>query len=260
MSYLASALVGEAQDKISILSAQGTNYVEAWDHICECYHNEKYIVSNHIEAFLNLPAVEKDKISEGLTKLADHARMHMKALAKFDIQVTPQVVVKLLESRLPVFLVNKWEESITEKKFPNLDDMIIFIRKWAAHRSVRTAPKQIGNNSNPNKRNAGRNDSQGPSSKRSKQDSGTRSLATTTQPKPEPKCLVCNEKHWIYNCKELLALPERSRFKKVKELQLCLNCLKKAHRASDCRKGGCKKCGKKHNSLLHFETPKESEE
>ncbi|XP_036143903.1 uncharacterized protein LOC118645955 [Monomorium pharaonis] len=43
----------------------------------------------------------------------------------------------------------------------------------------------------------------------------------------------------------------QDRLKQVKALRLCLNCLKGKHMAKDCYAGGCKKCAKRHSTLLH---------
>lgn len=97
MTYLEGALTGEAADKIAILTMRGTDYNEAWENLKECYDNKRLIISIHLDALLNLPLVDKSKLSEGLTKLADHARLHMKALTKYGIDVTPEIVVKIIE-------------------------------------------------------------------------------------------------------------------------------------------------------------------
>jgi hypothetical protein len=41
--------------------------------------------------------------------------------------------------------------------------------------------------------------------------------------------------------------------KKIKELKLCLNCLKGGHYTATCNSGYCKQCKGKHNSLLHLQ-------
>ncbi|KAJ8917026.1 hypothetical protein NQ315_012944 [Exocentrus adspersus] len=48
-----------------------------------------------------------------------------------------------------------------------------------------------------------------------------------------------------------LAIPER--IQKIKELRLCTNCLCAGHRYKDCKAGTCRKCNKKHSTLLHLE-------
>ncbi|KAJ8971058.1 hypothetical protein NQ317_002750 [Molorchus minor] len=50
------------------------------------------------------------------------------------------------------------------------------------------------------------------------------------------------------------------RFEKARGLGLCLNCLKKNHQSKDCKSIGCRKCGLKHHTLLHYEKQLSSSE
>lgn len=43
------------------------------------------------------------------------------------------------------------------------------------------------------------------------------------------------------------------RVKVAKVSQLCYNCLNRSHSNNECKSGGCKRCKKSHNTLLHFE-------
>lgn len=67
------------------------------------------------------------------------------------------------------------------------------------------------------------------------------------------KCLNCKGDHQIYQCKNFKELSVAERLSKVRNLKLCLNCFKGKHFAKDCSAGGCKKCTRKHNTLLHEE-------
>jgi hypothetical protein len=69
----------------------------------------------------------------------------------------------------------------------------------------------------------------------------------------ESSCPVCNEHHAIYSCTTFLNLDINNRIKKIKELKLCLNCLKGGHYTATCKSGYCKQCKGKHNSLLHLQ-------
>jgi hypothetical protein len=64
---------------------------------------------------------------------------------------------------------------------------------------------------------------------------------------------VCNEHHAIYSCTTFLNLNINNRIKKIKELKLCLNCLKGGHYTATCKSGYCKQGKGKHNSLLHLQ-------
>lgn len=66
-------------------------------------------------------------------------------------------------------------------------------------------------------------------------------------------CKICNGNHPIYKCENLQKLSIIDRMKKMIEERLCINCLALGHLVKDCRSSTCKKCDKRHNSLLHQE-------
>lgn len=76
-------------------------------------------------------------------------------------------------------------------------------------------------------------------------------------------CAFCGkEDHPIYKCNDFKQLDVDHRIKEVRSRKLCLNCLKAAsHQAKQCGAGACRKCNKRHNTLLHLEqTPKKEAE
>lgn len=68
-------------------------------------------------------------------------------------------------------------------------------------------------------------------------------------------CAYCaKEDHSIFKCAMYLDLEVDQRIKEAKSRKLCLNCLKAAsHQAKQCDSGSCRKCHKRHNTLLHLE-------
>jgi hypothetical protein len=72
----------------------------------------------------------------------------------------------------------------------------------------------------------------------------------------QPSCKLCNQNHFMYQCKQFLNLSVSARIAEVKRLKLCFNCLRStSHSASQCKSGVCKICNKMHNSLLHLTEP-----
>lgn len=68
-------------------------------------------------------------------------------------------------------------------------------------------------------------------------------------------CPLCKANHQLYHCQEFLKLMVEERIKVAKKAHLCINCLRStAHHAKVCNSGACRKCSKKHNSLLHIST------
>ena len=56
----------------------------------------------------------------------------------------------------------------------------------------------------------------------------------------------------ISSCPKFLELSVRERIDATKRATLCLNCLGSDHFANNCKHGKCKKCHRRHHTLLHF--------
>ncbi|KAH8417437.1 hypothetical protein KR222_007157, partial [Zaprionus bogoriensis] len=68
-------------------------------------------------------------------------------------------------------------------------------------------------------------------------------------------CVCCNESgHFIYSCNQFLSLTRQFRLRDAKRLTLCINCLKPGHQMRNSKAGSCRTCGRKHHSLVHFES------
>ena len=70
--------------------------------------------------------------------------------------------------------------------------------------------------------------------------------ATTT-------CECCDENHKIYQYQSFKSLSVQDRAQLIKTKGLCFNCLRPGHRSEQCNGSTCKKCKRKHKSLLHLE-------
>ncbi|XP_046743020.1 uncharacterized protein LOC124409453 [Diprion similis] len=61
-------------------------------------------------------------------------------------------------------------------------------------------------------------------------------------------------------CSKFAQLTVDQRIQEARTRKLCLNCLKAAsHQAKQCGSGTCRKCGKRHNTLLHLEQTQKSQ-
>ena len=75
----------------------------------------------------------------------------------------------------------------------------------------------------------------------------------------EKPCVLCGDKHRLWNCKLFKEMRIEERVKTVKEHKLCENCLRDNHATAECRKQSVcsvKGCGKKHTKFLHSDVVK----
>lgn len=76
------------------------------------------------------------------------------------------------------------------------------------------------------------------------------SASESRKEKSVMKCPRCEANHPLHRCEQFGALTLRARNETVAKAKLCRNCFSSTHKTTDCKKGPCKKCGTKHNSLL----------
>ena len=65
-------------------------------------------------------------------------------------------------------------------------------------------------------------------------------------------CPLCSQQHMLYVCEQFLNMSPAQRYEIVKQASICRNCFLSNHRTIDCRRGPCRKCQRRHNTLLHF--------
>ena len=234
--YLKSQLKGEALRKVKVFSMTGDNYSRAWDLLKKAYEDKRMLISRHLILLLRLPVQEKETY-EGLIVLADETMQHIQSLESLDVKINPEIIVTLIEEKLHKNTLEKWEETIKRGEFPKLDTLIEFLYGAAARMSKRKRDFSIVD------------DKEAPPRKQSRVDHKRHAFVTSTK-----KCPVaaCDEQHPLFRCGQFVELPVSDRFKIVKNAHLCFNCLRD-HLAKDCKLGHCKKCNKKHNTLLHVE-------
>ena len=145
----------------------------------------------------------------------------------------------------------RWAESVGTRTLPAFRDMISFLE----HRSLientecvqqvkETQKSHHSNNKYTHSRAQGRPQQT--------------CLATSNDPrsgKPQPSCMFCKRTHPIYACEQFRNLTTQERYDFVKKVSICHNCLLTTHKTIDCRRGPCRKCQKRHNTLLHFDQP-----
>ncbi|XP_077270176.1 uncharacterized protein LOC143901624 [Temnothorax americanus] len=136
LNYLKSALTGEAANKIKILSVEDANYHKAWELLKRAYEVKRILISRHLSLLLNMPVLDKET-TDGLTKLADDAQQHVASLSALGVNVASEILVNLLENKLPKNVADKWEETLDRDEFPKIDDLYEFLYRTAVRVSKR---------------------------------------------------------------------------------------------------------------------------
>ncbi|XP_071634388.1 uncharacterized protein [Temnothorax longispinosus] len=232
--YLKSALKDEAANKIRIFAIDGINYARAWELLELAYEEKKILISRHLSLLLNLPTLDKET-TNGLSKLADDTQQHLASLSALGVNVGPEIIVHILENKLPKVTLDKWEITLDRETFPSLEQLYEFLYRTAVSASkkerARLADIETGKNEVP--------------AKRKRAYSTNQAFMTNTS----QKCVACNiKRHPLYLCDKFKQLSVPKRIETVKNAKLCYNCLR-SHRGSQCKFSNCTICQKRQHAF-----------
>lgn len=153
--------------------------------------------------------------------------MHVNALKalKEPVKNWNSILVLILVKKLDKHTRRAWDRSSDNEYMPNFDCLINFINKQA------------------------RSDEMEPNSLYSKSTRTHVQVANTLEP-----CSICQQNHSVLKSNKFLQSYVKERHGLVKNLELCINCLRKNYRVNQCKSNfTCKTCKQKHHSLLHFQ-------
>ncbi|XP_066595473.1 uncharacterized protein [Prorops nasuta] len=240
LQYLKSSLVGEAANKLKILSIDGLNYTRAWELLEKAYEVKRILISRHLSLIMNASVVEKES-ANSLSKLVDEIQQNMASLNALGVNISSEILVYIVESKLPKPILEKWEMTLSRDEYPNVEQIYEFVYKMAVCASkrerTRNAEAEKDKHEHSNK-------------KRKLSAPNNQTFVADTSKR---RCIACKQDtHPLFVCKTFKELPTVKRVELIRNERLCYNCLR-SHKGKDCKFSNCKKCGKKHNSLLHVD-------
>jgi len=154
------------------------------------------------------------------------------------VSLTPELVVHVLETKLPRSTLEKWESTLNRDEYPKVDQMYEFLYKTAVCASKRERSSLV-------ELDKARKE---PPTKRKRLSENQTFISNTSH-----NCPVCKTKrHPLYLCDKFKQLPIPKRIESVRHAKLCYNCLR-SHRDRPCKYSSCTICQKRHNTLLHLD-------
>lgn len=239
--YLRAALHGDAAQVISSIEFSAPNYKVAYEALLDRYNNTRLLVHNHIKAIFCLDTITKESATQ-IRNLTDKLFKHLRLLSQLD-ELTKNwdtLLIYIVTTKLDKKTYCEWEKHVNNLHTKaTISDMKEFLTNRA--NLLETLGSKINDNSNEKRYNSSYGDY-------SKTRRDTRALFSANS-----KCVLCNKEHTLQTCSEFHKLNTKNRMEHVRKFRLCTNCLKGGHFSKQCRSSVCKKCGLKHNTLLHFD-------
>ncbi|XP_044746498.1 uncharacterized protein LOC123308039 [Coccinella septempunctata] len=253
--YLRASLVGSATQVIRALEFSASNYKIAWKTLCERFNNNNLLVQNHISAIFNLEKITTES-AEKIRNLSDNLFKHLSTLKHLGEPTDhwDTLIIYICSSRLDSNSSREWERlKAKQSSSCSLEHFKNFLKE----RADLLENMEMNFEKSRNESRSANRFRENKDSNRETKNSYTRNLHSNIQNKNEnkkPSCFYCKSDHSLFYCGDFLKLSVPARNSKVKEMKLCINCLRPNHISSDCKWSGCRVCGEKHNSILHKET------
>lgn len=254
--YLQGSLSGEALKLIDTIEYSSIGYKQAWAALLERYDNTRIISENHVNKLLSLKPMVNDSSLE-LYKIKDECCIRLRALKALgqNTEHWDIILVQLVASRIDAESRKAWEMSLDAKELPTWDDLLKFLIKRARIlESLENNKSSLTQSSQAQKMlYDAKFKAQSSGHQRQPQSKNFHiQQAAGNGINSKPSCIFCKATtHYSNQCPEFMALSINQRFGKVKELNICLNCLRTGHRVKECRAMTCKMCHEKHHTLLH---------
>lgn len=221
-NHLLSCLTDEALGTVKAFQISEGNYAKALASLKKLYDNPCLIFFDSISKLFELPNMNKPSASS-LRSMVDTVSAIYDSLLSVgdDKHIANAILIHLVMSKVDTVTKHKWEEQLNYNQLPLWSDGETILNKRFQHLSADEASTSRLQVNKP-KHDAG--------NKKSAKSSYACSKSATAQ---ETKCAFCRSScHSLQNCTSFTVLSFPQRFEFVKNVPLCINCLKRGHTVS----------------------------
>ncbi|XP_017469235.1 PREDICTED: uncharacterized protein LOC108361179 [Rhagoletis zephyria] len=199
-------------------------YEEVWRALKDRYDNKKQLAEIHVTRFLNLK-LSTEESAKSLLAIVDTVHESLRALRVMEVPVDKwdALAVPIVTSKLPTITKRDWSMRCSSHEIPLLEDLLKFLEKRAHSLCQETSIESVRL---------------------------PRTVKSNVVSTVDGKCAHCHGIHRITRCPTLAAMSPGARFEAVKGSKLCYNCLRAGHSSKQCSSGGCRNCGRQHNTLF----------
>lgn len=256
--YLKSSLKGNAELVVNSVEFSSDNYIVAWELLLNRYNNNRLLVHNHVKALFSINSLTKES-PVAIRKLIDTILKNLRAL-KILGEPTDQwdtLINYIIVSKLDKTTEREWEShkctlfpsDNNSKRIIKIDELICFLKD----RADMLETLQLSHNKDHNTSTLTDNKKHKSHSHNTSHCNVSTHVKSNDSRAPRFKrsCLKCNGAHPLYSCQQFIDSDLDAKLKLIRDHKLCENCLRSGHALEKCMFGPCRKCNRKHNSLIH---------
>ncbi|XP_049869877.1 uncharacterized protein LOC126369487 [Pectinophora gossypiella] len=283
--YLLLTLKYEPYNLIKSISITEDNYQGAYDILIKRYDNKRKIATHHLEKILDIEPCN-DKNINSLRIFLNTYHEHIKALEalNFDFQNNLEwsfIIVTILLRKIPISFRREFERKLPlHTSIPAVESLITFLEHELAACEISNPncgqfTKTASDNLNSKQFRSGsassganmmnksfahkRTFAAGFTPQNIESAYSASNIESNIQGAKAYSCLLCDAQHTLTKCSKFLNLTPSERYSFIQEKNVCFNCLHVGHDVRHCKSSFvCRSCKKRHHTLLHFESNKQS--
>lgn len=250
--YSRSCLKGEAFELVQEVEMSNGAYVFAYELLEKRYSNTRRNILGHVRSIISFPRVNGS--ASILRKLHNNisTRLQLLKALKEPIHTWDTLLIGIIMSKMDEGSLNSWEQSLKSPDMPKYKKLNAFLEARCNALEAAEENNQLSSGITPNKNtNVQRKCLIAESITQQPQSKGIDNVNSSQR----GCCPLCKRSHKIYACETFLGKGPEERYRSITELHLYYNCLSSNHGVKSFKGQGCKRCNKKHNSLLHHPNP-----
>lgn len=251
-AQLKLSLKGKAASALGDYQLTDQNYQEAWERLKNLYQCEYTTSKELLWKFNSLPKLTHANATmiQRFSNVTHQVIRQLKAM-NYPTEHYDLIFVHSLHDKLDSDTRYEWSTKRPSDR-PTISEMLAFLDQRAKNLCDIKHTSDHSENDQRKRHSTNRE---------SRNDHKRAKANTSSEQKPGTsgtanKCKVCNkESHPVHRCQKFLKMDLAGRRSAAKEHNLCYNCLSTRHTSRDCKASTCKRCDKKHNSLLCNDNP-----
>lgn len=244
MYYLLGKLTGNAKSICAGIVPCAENYSAIYKALIEKYDDKRNIANLYINQLFSLKSIAS-ATANNLESFIDQFSNAYLALNNLNLpNLCDFILLYTALQRLDKETARLYEMENRNADIPTLDSLITFVRNRVKVLARTGDTVSSGFNSLP---------ARPKTSSNTAAKNNVRSFIVNNNDRAN--CVLCDnlDHDHLYSCPRFQSLSPRERYKSIKDLNGCINCLSTKHTAHLCKSlTTCKQCKHKHHTMLHF--------
>ncbi|XP_044740017.1 uncharacterized protein LOC123301344 [Chrysoperla carnea] len=243
LHYLLGSLTHNALALCSGVPPTPENYSIMWDSLIDKYQDSRQIAFVYLDQILKFKPFLVES-GQNLNLFVEKFDSAVNALKEVKVgELSDFILMTIALQKLDVHTQKLFEQSLAKGVIPTYNELSVFIKTQAKILS--------------------RTSGSANSSKQANSKAVMHSFAISADSNSSDVmsnntyekliCPKCKGDHTLFKCHKFMSLTPTERVHVVKAHNLCFNCLHSNHGVKNCSSNSsCRKCSKRHHTLLHF--------